>query len=71
MSRELSFTTPQPAGPAAFPQRIGVVADLGQTHNSSVTLQHLIASDPPVHDLKRWTLSELPSALEPWLPLVE
>jgi hypothetical protein len=48
MSRELSFRMPQPPGPGAFPQRIGIIADLGQTHNSSVTLQHLIASDPPV-----------------------
>ncbi|EIE18216.1 Metallo-dependent phosphatase [Coccomyxa subellipsoidea C-169] len=48
MSRELRFATPQPPGPAAFPQRIGVIADLGQTHNSSATLQHLIQSQPPV-----------------------
>lgn len=48
MSRELRFTTPQPRGPTAFPQRIGIIADLGQTHNSSVTLDHLMRSDPPV-----------------------
>lgn len=51
MSRELRFTTPQPRGPTAFPQRIGVIADLGQTHNSSTTLDHLIQSDPPVRTL--------------------
>lgn len=48
MSRELRFTTPQRLSARAWPQRIGVVADLGQTHNSSATLQHLIASKPPV-----------------------
>jgi hypothetical protein len=48
MSEEFSFTTLQAPGPGAFPQRIGLVGDLGQTHNSSATLQHVLASDPPV-----------------------
>ena len=48
MSGEFSFTTPQPVGPEAFPQAVGVIGDLGQTHNSSTTLQHVLASDPPV-----------------------
>lgn len=49
MSREQSFTTPQASGPTAFPQRIGIIGDLGQTYNSSETLSHLIASEPPVN----------------------
>ena len=48
MSEELSFRTPQAPGPAAFPQRLGLIGDLGQTYNSSSTLRHVLQSDPPV-----------------------
>ena len=48
VSEVLSFRTPQAPGPAAFPQRIGLIGDLGQTHNSSSTLEHVLQSDPPV-----------------------
>ena len=48
MSEEHRFTTPPAPGSQAYPQRLTVVADLGQTHNSSRTLEHIIASDPTV-----------------------
>ncbi|KAK9839253.1 hypothetical protein WJX81_004396 [Elliptochloris bilobata] len=47
-SRVLNFTTLQAVGPDAFPQRFGLVGDLGQTQNSSVTLRHLTAANPPI-----------------------
>ncbi|KAK9805338.1 hypothetical protein WJX73_003577 [Symbiochloris irregularis] len=47
-SSEHSFTTPQAVSGAAFPQRIGITGDLGQTFNSSSTLEHLVANQPPV-----------------------
>ena len=31
-----------------FPTRVGIIGDLGQTFNSSSTLSHLTASNPPV-----------------------
>ena len=31
--------------------RLGVVADVGQTYNSSVTYQHLVADNPDVSAL--------------------
>ncbi len=48
MSEEHMFTTPPAPGSQEWPQRLTVVADLGQTHNSSRTLQHIIASKPKV-----------------------
>ena len=48
MSPELSFDTTPAISPDAFPQRIGIIGDLGQTENSSSTLAHLIANNPPV-----------------------
>ena len=48
MSSELSFMSMSSVSPDAFPQRIGIIGDLGQTYNSSSTLDHLIANEPPV-----------------------
>ena len=48
MSEERNFTTPPAPGSDVYPQRLTVVADLGQTHNSSLTLQHIVASGPKV-----------------------
>ena len=48
MSEERNFTTPLAPGSGMYPQRLTVVADLGQTHNSSLTLQHIVASRPKV-----------------------
>ena len=48
MSEERNFTTPPATGSDVYPQRLTVVADLGQTHNSSLTLQHIVASRPKV-----------------------
>ena len=47
LSTELSFVSPPAVSPDAFPISIGIIGDLGQTHNSSSTLQHLIANAPP------------------------
>lgn len=42
-------TTTQPlVGPSTFPYRVGLVADLGDTGNSSTTMDHLAASDPSI-----------------------
>ena len=43
-----AVTLVQATGPDAFPQRFGLVGDLGQTDNSSSTLGHLIDADLPV-----------------------
>ncbi|KAK9824485.1 hypothetical protein WJX72_010710 [[Myrmecia] bisecta] len=43
-SQEFTFTTMPP--PGTYPFALGVVADLGQTYNSSTTMQHLAASEP-------------------------
>ncbi len=43
-----SFTTLQATGPRAFPQRFGIIGDLGQTYNSTATLRHLAKAEPPV-----------------------
>ena len=62
--RLLNFTTLQAVGPDAFPQRFGIVGDLGQTQNSSVTLRHLTETDPPVRPKRvfeldcRWACAE-------------
>jgi len=47
-SEVMSFKMPKAVGPESFPQSIGIIGDLGQTYNSSSTLDHLIANDPAV-----------------------
>ena len=57
-SQHAAWDLPQPQHPAAaivqatgldaFPQRFGLIGDLGQTLNSSSTLRHLIDAEPPV-----------------------
>ena len=47
-SAEYSFKTGRPIGASSFPQTIGLVADVGLTRNSTVTLQHLIANEPEI-----------------------
>jgi len=39
-----AFTPPPRAGLGAYPVRLAVLGDLGQTHNSSTTLDHLTAA---------------------------
>ncbi|CAK0783896.1 hypothetical protein CVIRNUC_007096 [Coccomyxa viridis] len=53
VAKELSAEFPltlrnslKPGGQFTFPLRLGVVADIGQTFNSSVTYQHLVADNP-------------------------
>ncbi|KAK9902776.1 hypothetical protein WJX75_005806 [Coccomyxa subellipsoidea] len=48
VSQEFSLTLPTSLKPKSFtyPMRLGVVADVGQTKNSSVTYQHLVANKP-------------------------
>lgn len=46
-SPEYNFTT-LPAGEAAFPLRLGLIGDGGQTYNSSATYEHLLADNPQV-----------------------
>ena len=46
MSAEQSFKTGLTPSAVSFPNRIGLVADLGLTSNSSVTLAHLVANTP-------------------------
>ena len=45
-SAEFSFRTGKPVGADSFPQTIGLVADVGLTSNSTVTLAHLMANRP-------------------------
>lgn len=45
-SAEHSFTTLPLPSPSAYPARIAIVGDLGLTHNSSTTLDHIIQNDP-------------------------
>lgn len=45
-SQVMNLTMPRATGPHQFPLRLGIIADIGQTMNSSVTLDHLISSDP-------------------------
>ncbi|CAL5227608.1 g10610 [Coccomyxa viridis] len=47
-SAEYSFKTGRQIGESSFPQTIGLVADVGLTSNSTVTLQHLIANEPEI-----------------------
>ncbi|BDA46067.1 Purple acid phosphatase 15 [Coccomyxa sp. Obi] len=47
-SAEYSFKTGKVVGEFAFPARIGLIADLGITSNSSVSLQHLAANKPEI-----------------------
>ena len=46
MSAEQSFRTGLAPSAMSFPNRIGLVADLGLTSNSTVTLAHLVANQP-------------------------
>jgi predicted phosphodiesterase len=48
MSGEFTITLSTAIQPVTFtyPMRLGVVADVGQTYNSSVTYQHLVADKP-------------------------
>ena len=46
MSAEQSFRTGLLPSAVSFPNRIGLVADLGLTSNSTVTLAHLVANQP-------------------------
>ena len=46
MSAEQSFRTGLAPSAVSFPNRIGLVADLGLTSNSTVTLAHLVANQP-------------------------
>ena len=39
---------PHTEGTQHFPTRLGIIGDLGQSYNSSTTVQHLTVSDPPV-----------------------
>lgn len=48
MSQEFNFTSPPGLGNAAYPFKLGVVADTGLTPNTTVTLQHLVDSQPQV-----------------------
>ncbi len=46
MSTELQFKTLKLPGPSNYPQRIGIVGDLGLTYNSTSTFDHLLLNDP-------------------------
>lgn len=65
----LNFTTLQATGPDAFPQRFGIIGDLGQTYNSSTTLRHLTETDPPV-GLGRRACKALAAQMTCWLPVM-
>lgn len=60
-SSEFNFTTGKPIGPASFPARIGLIADLGITSNSTVSLQHLAANQPEMALFVGGGLPGLPS----------
>lgn len=47
-SAEYSFKTGRAVGQFALPARIGLIADLGITSNSSVSLQHLATNKPEI-----------------------
>jgi hypothetical protein len=46
MSKEYYFKTGPTVGEFSFPTRIGLIADLGLTSNSTVSLTHLAANAP-------------------------
>ncbi|CAL8468194.1 g7733 [Coccomyxa elongata] len=48
LSKEFTLLLPNSLKPKTFtyPMRLGIVADIGQTQNSSVTYQHLVANKP-------------------------
>ncbi|XP_047307836.1 purple acid phosphatase 23 [Impatiens glandulifera] len=48
MSNEYFFKTLPLPGPNSYPRRIAVVGDLGLTHNSSTTIDHLTRNDPSI-----------------------
>ena len=45
MSEEFYFTT-SPSAAAPYPMRLGIIADLGETENSTQTIQHLLYDKP-------------------------
>ena len=45
MSTEYAFTT-SPSAASPYPMRLGIIADLGETANSTQTVQHLIDDKP-------------------------
>lgn len=46
MSEEHVFETLPLPGPNVYPRRIAVIGDLGLTHNSSTTIDHVVQNDP-------------------------
>jgi phosphodiesterase/alkaline phosphatase D-like protein len=46
LSKELSFTTLPPPGPASYPTTIAVIGDLGLTYNSTSTFDHIVQNNP-------------------------
>ncbi|KNA18249.1 hypothetical protein SOVF_072100 [Spinacia oleracea] len=46
MSVEHTFETLPLPGPNAYPRRIAVIGDLGLTHNSTTTINHVTLNDP-------------------------
>ncbi|KAL2923188.1 Purple acid phosphatase 23, partial [Bienertia sinuspersici] len=46
MSEEHTFETLPVPGPDAYPRRIAVIGDLGLTHNSTTTIDHVTLNDP-------------------------
>ena len=51
MSAELNFTSVPKVGNSSYPLKLGVVADIGLTPNTTATVQHLADANPQV-----WTL---------------
>jgi len=45
-SEERTFETLPLPGPNVYPRRIAVIGDLGLTHNSSTTIDHVTQNDP-------------------------
>lgn len=39
---------------SVYPLRVGLIADVGQTVNSSQTRDHLLAHDPQVSSIRFW-----------------
>ncbi|XP_031477087.1 purple acid phosphatase 15 isoform X2 [Nymphaea colorata] len=46
MSSVRSFRTMPEPGPSSYPARIAIVGDLGLTHNTSSTIDHMISNNP-------------------------
>ena len=66
LSEEFYFTT-SPSAAEPYPMRLGIIADLGETENSTQTIQHLLYDKPQfvtlIGDL---TCAPLTSAASPW-----